>query len=174
RRRPASPGGHRASPASGALRRDRAACLEDTWAAPLQCAGRWHASALPADFPPRPRASRPPAAARPPRPHPMPCRSARVEEHPHPRAWPLGNRVARRSKLLPHRLRVTSGHGSDLLPLGLEALDQLGGLVPGGGLGEGRDLRAQPALLLEVLGEIRVRAFTQLVARGTETLPEAL
>ena len=83
-------------------------------------------------------------------------------------------RVARRAKLPPHGLRVTSGHRSDLLPLRLEALDQLRGLVPGGGLCEARDLRAQAPLLLEVLGEIRVGTLAQLVARGTETLPEAL
>ena len=69
---------------------------------------------------------------------------------------------------------MTSGHRSDLLPLRLEALDQLRGLVPGGGLCEARDLRAQAPLLLEVLGEIRVGTLAQLVARGTETLPEAL
>src|SRR5207245_3649689 len=50
----------------------------------------------------------------------------------------------------------------------------VGGVGGGGGGGEARDLRAQASLLLEVLGEIRVGTLAQLVARGTETHPEAL
>src|SRR6185369_11115616 len=82
--------------------------------------------------------------------------------------------VARGAELLPQGLRVLRGSGTDRLPFGLQALHEIGRLVPGRRLADVRHLGAERALLLEVLRHVAVRAAAELVPRRAEAFPERL
>src|SRR5207244_9300961 len=82
--------------------------------------------------------------------------------------------IARLAKLLPDGRRVPGRYRADLLPLRLEALDQLCRRVPIRRCAEVRHLRAECPLLLEVVGEVGVAPAAELVADRSEAVPERL
>src|SRR4029079_7677840 len=89
--------------------------------------------------------------------------------------------VAGAAEALPHVVALLFGHRADGLPLFLERLDELGGLLPIGRVGERLAARRQLLLLGQVRaallvedGEVRARALVHLIGGGLEALPERL
>ena len=89
--------------------------------------------------------------------------------------------VASAAEALPQLVRLFLGHRAERLPLFLQRLDELGGLLPVAGVGERLDAGGQLLLLGQVGaallvegGEVGARALVHLIGGGLEALPQLL